>query len=263
MCPFCRRGEAFLCTDRQVYGINISSAEPPHLSGNYATHILLRNGTAIYPLKLEDNPLAVVPATCSGTTAAHAHEIAGIIQGDNVVIFGAGPVAIFQAAFAKREGANVIVITNNPGPKADMIAKFGADEVLIRARTTPEERNEYVMSQTKEIGVDIVIDTTPDPSIFRESVAILRRGGSYVNPGAAVPAETIPLEMYGDVVSKSLTIKGVWASDASHLEASLELALSSGFPFGELITHRFRLEDHENAWEALKNKEGVKIAFVP
>ncbi len=263
-CDFCNRGEEFLCPARKVYGINISSLEPPHLSGNYAESILLRKGTAIYPLQPGDDPATIVAATCSGTTAAHAHEKAGIIRGDNVVIFGAGPVAIFQSAFAKREGAaNVIVITNNPGPKADMIAKFGADDILLRKESTQEQRDAYVMDLTNGCGADVVMDTTPDPTVFLEAIPLVRRGGKYINSGAAIPGETIPLDIYKNITFKCVTIKGIWAGDASHLEMALELVRSSGFPFDQLVTHRFPLERHGEAWDVFRNKQGVKIIFEP
>ncbi|MFH1675777.1 MAG: zinc-binding dehydrogenase [bacterium] len=263
-CYFCTRGHEYLCPSRKVYGINISSAEPPHLSGNYADYILLRKGTKIYPVDRNEDPAVIVPATCSGTTAAHAHEAAGIIPGDNVVIFGAGPVAIFQAAFAKKEGAaNLIVITNRPGPKADLVAKFGVDEVLLRMKTTDEERRSHILEATGGIGADVIIDTTPDPSVFREALQLLRRGGTYVNSGAAVPLDAIPIEIYRDITNKNITIRGVWASDASHLKMALELTRYSGFPFHELVTHRFKLEEHEKALDVFRKKEGIKIVFTP
>ncbi len=263
-CDFCNRGETFLCPSRKVYGINISSADPPYLSGNYADHILLKNGTSIFPLEPGDDPGTLVAATCSGTTAAHAHEKAGIVRGDNVVIFGAGPVGIFQAAFAKREGAEeVIVITNSPGPKADMITKFGADDVLIRKDSTPEQRHAYIMDMTDNTGVDVIIDTTPDPSAFLEAMPLIRRGGKYLNSGAAVPGESVPLDIYHNVTFKCSTIKGIWASDTSHLEMSLELVRHGGYPFEQLVTHRFTLEEHEKAWGVYRDKKGVKIIFEP
>ncbi len=263
-CYFCRRGQEFLCPSRKVYGINISCAEPPYLSGNYADHILLREGTRIYPVGKDEDPAVIVPATCSGATAAHAHEAAGIIPGDNVVIFGAGPVAVFQAAFAKKEGAAVvIVITNRPGRKAELIAKFGVDEVLLRMETIDEYRKAKVLEATDGIGADVVIDTTPDPSVFPEALQLLRRGGTYVNSGAAVPLDEIPIEIYRDITNKNITIRGIWASDDSHLDMALELLRYSGFPFKELVTHTFSLEDHEKAWDVFRKKEGIKIVFTP
>jgi len=173
-------------------------------------------------------------------------------------------VAIFQAAFAKREGADdIVIITNSLNPKAKMTPHFGATEILTKADTTAEERAGIVMDITRGIGADVVIDTTPDPSVFREALNILRRGGTYVNSGAAVPAEPVALEMYSDVTYKNITIRGTWASDASHLEMALELVRSGGFPFERLVTHRFQLEEHERAFETYKNKEGIKIIFEP
>ncbi len=263
-CCFCLRNQRFLCTERKVYGINISSKEPPHLSGNYATHILLRRGTIIYPLEPTIDPAAIAAATCSGATAAHAHEYTGITGDDAVLIYGSGPVAAFQVAFGLDAGAKWIsVITRSPGPKADIIRLFGPEEILYRSEYSPDRLIDHFMDRTDGIGVDVVVDTTPDPKVFREAVKILRRGGVYVNPGMAIPSDPTEIELYSDVVRKNLSIRGVWASDSSHLEKSLELVQSGKFPFDKLVTHRFPLEEHEKAWRVLNDREGMKVVFEP
>lgn len=267
-CYFCKRGERYLCTTRKVYGINISSADPPHLSGNYTTHILLRKATSIYKYNTSIDPSVLVAATCSGTTACHANDRASLKGGETVLIYGSGPVAAFQTAFAIESGAKwVVVVTREPGIKAEIISEFGADEVLFRSTMSPQEIVSYLLFQTCEIGVDVVFDTTADPNVFCEAVKILRRGGTYVNPGLAVPSEQIPLEMYSDVVNKNLTIHGVWAGDASHLQKSIalvEFGLKTGrYPFDRLVTHRFKLEDHSEAFRILSEKQGVKVVFEP
>ena len=263
-CYFCDRNQQYLCYQRKVYGINISSADPPHLSGNYATHILLREDTSIYKRDDSIDPAILVPATCSGTTAAHAHEYTGIEGGETVVIFGCGPVALYGIAFALVSGAEwVKVITRSPGPKTDIAEAFGADEILYRSTMAPEDIIMRIGKSTDGFGADVVIDTTPDPSIFREAVSILRRGGVYVNPGLAIPAGDVPLDLYSDVVTKNLSIHGAWASDASHLDKAIRITQSGKFPFDKLVTHRFSLEDHEEAFRVLNDKEGVKVVFEP
>jgi len=263
-CYWCLRNQRYLCVERKVYGINISSAEPPHLSGNYATHILLRKGTLIYPLETSVDPAVLVAATCSGATAAHAHEYARIAGGETVVVYGSGPVAAFQIAFALDSGAErVIVVTRSPGPKADIARAFGAGEVLFRAQLDSDKIIRNLLDRTNGIGVDVVIDTTPDPDIFREAVGILRRGGAYVNPGLSIPSRPAQIELFSDVVNRNLAIHGVWASDASHLQSAIGLVLSGKFPFDRLVTHRFPLEKHEEAWDVLRNRSGMKIVFEP
>ncbi len=263
-CYFCLRNERYLCVERKIYGINMSSADPPHLFGNYATHILLNKGTSIYKRDTSIDPAILVSATCSGTTAVHAHEYAEIKGGETVLVYGSGPVAAFQIALALDSGAKwVVVITRAPGRKADIALEFGADEVIFKSDMDSCKLMNYILYQTDKIGVDVVIDTTPDPNIFNEAVQVLRRGGTYVNPGLAVPADPIPVELYSAVVNKDLTIRGVWAGDASHLGKSIELVQSGNYPFDKLVTHRFKLEEHEEAWRVLTSKEGVKLVFEP
>jgi threonine dehydrogenase-like Zn-dependent dehydrogenase len=263
-CYFCLRNERYLCVDRQIYGINITSEHPPHLFGNYATHILLKKGSSIFKRDTSIDPSVLVPATCSGTTAAHTHNRAEMKEGDTVVIYGSGPIAAFQVAFALDAGAKwVLIITRAPGIKSEIAAAFGADEVLFRSDMDTCKIVNYLQYQTGNVGADVVIDTTPDPTVFGEAMQILRRGGTYVNPGLAIPADPVPLDLFTDVVNKNATIRGVWASDASHLDQAVKLVQSGRYPFDKLVTHRFKLEEHEDAWRVLNEKQGVKLVFEP
>lgn len=263
-CYHCQRDESNLCTERKVYGINISSSEPPHLSGCYATHILLKSGTSIYPRNPEIDPAVLVAATCSGATAAHAHEYTGIRGRETVLIYGSGPLAAFQIAFALDAGAKwVVVITRNSGLKADIAHEFGADEVLFRSQMDAQKIRSYLMFQTGKIGVDVVIDTTPDPKVFPEALSVLRNGGKYINPGLAIPADPVPLDLYQDIVRKNIAIHGVWTSKPPHLEHAIKIVEAGIYPFDKLVTHRFGLEDHIEACKVLENREGMKIVFEP
>ncbi len=263
-CFFCLKGERHLCVERKVYGINISSTDAPHLSGSYATHILLRKGTIIYPIDPALDPGVLVSATCSGATAAHAHERSGISKGCTVVIYGTGPLAAYQIAFAVDAGAKwVVAITRSPGPKADIAKEFGADDVLYRSEMDSCRIINYMLYQTGRVGADVVIDTTPDPSTFAEAVQILRRGGTYLNPGLGIPAGAVPIDLHFDVVIRNLSIQGVWTSGTRHLSRALEIVRTGRFPFDRLVTHRLPLEKHGEAWDLLTSRMAMKIVFEP
>ena len=263
-CYFCVRNQRYLCVERKIYGINISCAEPPHLSGNFATHILLRKGTSIFKRDEKFDPAVLVAATCSGATAAHAFEQSGLKEGDTLAIYGCGTIAIFLIAFAQKvEKEMVVVITRSPGVKSKVASEFDPRGILFKEYFSSEHIAESILERTAGIGVDAVIDTTPDPNTFREAMGILRRGGTYVNLGLGIPAEKIPLDVYSDIVNKNATIMGTWASDTHHLKMAIDLIEWGQYPFEKIITHRFSLDEHENAWQALNDKSAMKIVFEP
>jgi threonine dehydrogenase-like Zn-dependent dehydrogenase len=263
-CYFCSRNQEYLCPDRLVYGISISSENPPHLLGNYSTHVLLRKGTRIFRRDSSTDPSILVPATCSGTTASHTWEYAGAKGGETVLIYGCGPIAIFLVAFALRDNAHhVIIVTRSPDPRSEIAKAFGASEILFRSELESDQIVKHVLDRTSGMGIDIVLDTTAEPSIFTEALKLMRRGGVYVNPGLAIPSHKLELDMYWDVVRNNITIRGVWASDASHLEKAISIVQSGKFPFEKLVTHRFKLEEWQKAFDIISRKQGLKVVFEP
>ena len=98
-CYFCKvKLEPSLCPHRLVHGIHTSCAEPPYLTGNYSEYLLLDQRTDFFKIEKDLDLAILVPASCSGATTAHAFDLAGIEQGDSVLIQGVGPLGIFAVA---------------------------------------------------------------------------------------------------------------------------------------------------------------------
>ena len=142
-CYFCTiKKEPYLCPERRVYGISLTSSRPPHLLGCYSEYIHLLSGTKLIKIEKEIDPAVLVAAACSGATAAHALELSCLKEGDTVVIQGPGPLGIFAVAMAREYGAaDIIVIGSSAGRKRLKICQeFGATAILVRDETGPEER---------------------------------------------------------------------------------------------------------------------------
>jgi len=106
-CYFCRvKREPSVCPYRWVYGIHTSCAEPPYLTGNYSEYLLLDRNVDLFKIESDVDLLTLVPASCSGATAAHAFDLSKMESGDSVLVQGVGPLGIFAIAFAKSFGAS-------------------------------------------------------------------------------------------------------------------------------------------------------------
>jgi threonine dehydrogenase-like Zn-dependent dehydrogenase len=253
-----------LCRSRWVYGIHRGCSAPPHLNGCYADHILLVRDTKIISLADWHNldPATLVSAGCSGATAANAIELAGIEIGDSVLIQGAGPLGLYLVGYARARGAEHVMVIEGVAPRMELAKRLGADLVLDLISTSAEERKEAVMSATHGFGVDVGFEAVGRPEPILEGIDLVRRGGAYVAVGTAVPMGTIPIDVYHQVVLKQLRLQGAWTNDTRHIVQALSLVRRDPFVFADMVTHRFPLEQANEALQSMAERRAIKAAIV-
>ena len=263
-CYFCKvKMEPSLCPHRWVYGIHTSCAEAPYLTGNYAEFLPLVREVDFFKIDPHVDPQALVPASCSGATAGHAFDLSRMESGDSVLVEGVGPLGIFAVAFAKSFGASEIIAIGGTDDRLKVCQSFGATLTLNRHRLSQNERKEAVMETTHGRGVDVAFEMAGEPDAVKESISLVRTGGACVSAGFGEPHGTIELDCFRDIGRKNLRLQGVWVSDVRHTHMALQLILSRLQDFSKLITHRFPLDNANDAILAMKTKEAVKAVLIP
>ncbi len=263
-CHFCQvLREPYLCADRLVYGINVSRDTPPFLNGCYSEYLVLRDGTDIFLLPPDADPVAMVSASCSGATVAHAFDLLrSPLQGSTVVVQGPGPLGVYSIAFARAMGADRVAVIGGSADRLEMCGRFGADLLLDRHRMNEEERRAKILEITGGRGADVVVEAVGMKGVAKEGLSLLRKGGIYLSTGYAQPVGTDNIDFYADVVNKNVTVHGVWVSDTRHTWMAINLVLRNPDLFSQLITHRFPLDRANDALAAMHDKTAVKAALV-
>lgn len=267
-CYFCAvRHEPNLCPNRWVYGINRSSADPPHLVGCYADHIILFPNTNILHLDEFPGPsyALLASASCSGATAANAIEAAAIQPGDTVLVQGSGPLGLFLTAFARRVGAGRVIVIGGSPESLILAVKLGADFTISHRTTNAYDRVQTVrqmIGDRSPHGVDVVLESAGNPESINEGIVLLRTGGSYITAGFAIPGTTVSMDCYYEIVRKNLRLQGVWVSHTKHLRDAISLICSNPAPFEVMVTHRFGLEQATEALETMQTRKAVKSTIV-
>jgi len=260
-----------LCPNRKVYGISLPCDQRPYLLGTYSEATVLLAGVEVLkvggPRSGEHgrglDPAELVAATCSGATAAHAIEVANIQPGDTVVVMGPGPLGIFCTAMAREAGAGNIVAFGTKAWKLEKTREFGATHLVNVNDSSPDERAKLIEELTCGRGAEVVIDTVGRAETVAEGLDLAARGGSYVNPGIAVPVGEVAVRFYEQVTLKDLRIQGVWVNDGAHLLRAVRLVESRRYPFADIVTHRFGLADAGEALRASERREVLKAVLMP
>ena len=83
-------------------------------------------------------------------TGYHATELAGVLPGESVVIYGAGPVGLMAAYSAIIKGASKVMVVDTHKDRLELAEKLGA----IAIDDTDKSGVEQVLEQTKGKGAD-------------------------------------------------------------------------------------------------------------
>ena len=263
-CYYCAvLNQPWLCPTRKVYGINRPLSELPGLNGCYAEHLVLVASTDIFKIEGEIDPAILVSASCSGATVAHAFDEHRLSYGSDVLIQGPGPLGVYAVAFARHLGASQIMVTGGSENRLQLCTAFGATVVLNRRTTSIEERREFIFSRTGGRGVDVVVEAAGEPSAVNEGLVLVRPGGAYLSIGFSQPPGNCTVDFFREIVKKNVKIQGVWVSGTRHTFQALSLIEKEQKLFGRMITHRFRLDEANEALAVMERREALKAVLIP
>lgn len=120
-------------------------------------------------------------------------------------------------------------------------------------------------------SADAVIDrvkagvglATDRPHVWREMIKCVKPGGNVSVPGVYFGyADKIPV---GSIVNKGLTIRSGQTHVQAYMDELMDLIANDKFDPSFIITHRLKLEDGPDAYDAFKNKKDgcIKVVMFP
>jgi threonine dehydrogenase-like Zn-dependent dehydrogenase len=253
------------CTSRRAYGIGYRCDQAPHFLGGYAEFHYLRPRTTIFKLPDDLPTESIIGAGCALNTAIHGVERTGISWRDVVVVQGAGPVGISALAAARSAGAAKVIVLGAPRPRLELAKRFGADHVIdIDETRTPADRIDAVRGLTGGHGADAVLECAGVPAAVVEGMEMCRDGGRYLVLGHYCDAGPVSWNPHV-VTRKQLTVIGSWSSEPRHLKAAMGFLRDNRerFPFAQMVSHRFRLEEANEALATTAAWKSAKSVLVP
>ncbi|MFD3583255.1 zinc-binding dehydrogenase [Streptomyces sp. NPDC058683] len=268
MCGRCRAcvldREPSLCENRRRY-MSESARTYPFLNGGFSEYgyVYPTAGRVRVP---DDVPDALAAASaCALRTVIHGFERLGRIAAtDTVVVQGAGPVGLFAVAKAVAEGAGRVIVIGGPAARLEVAAQWGADVCIDVAEVTSgRERSALVKDLTDGRGAPVVLEMSGIPAAFAEGIDMLRPGGRYLVVGQA-HQRTVDFNP-SVIMHKQATLIGSRSAGVDHYWKALEFlrANADRFAWDALLSHRYRLDEINEAFEAMRTWSEIKpvIAF--
>jgi threonine dehydrogenase-like Zn-dependent dehydrogenase len=147
--------------------------------------------------------------------------------------------------------------------KAQFVERLQARYVDSREKTAKE----LVETCSLEGDINIVIEASGAAATALELIKYLARSSIYVMtgiPGEGMLAQVDAAQIVRKIVRENQVIVGSVNSNRTHFEMALRdmARINSGFDgvLGDMITHRYRLEDYEKAF-APKDAKHIKTVI--
>ena len=206
VCEYCITGWETLCMQQQNTGYSVN--------GGFAEYVL---APAAYVGHIPDNLdfADAAPILCAGVTTYKGLKQTDTKPGDWVVIVGAGGLGHVAVQYAKAMGLHVAAVDISD-EKLELAKNLGAELVVNSA-----EKDPVAIIQNQIGGAHGVLVTAVSPKIFRQSIDMLRRGGTCTLVG--LPPGDFPTPIF-DVVLKGITVRGSIVGTRKDLQESLQFA---------------------------------------
>lgn len=249
-CFFCRHGYVNNCTDANggwALGCRIDGGQAEYVRVPYADQGLNR----IPDVVSDEQALFVGDVLATGFWAARISEIT---EKDTVLIIGAGPTGICTLLCVMLKHPRRIIVCEKSPERIRLVREHYPDVQVVK----PEDCREIVLRSSDHGGADVVLEVAGTDDTFRLAWECARPNAIVTVVALYDRPQVLPLpDMYG----KNLTFKtgGVDGCDCAEVLRLIEEGKIDTTP---LITHRFPLNEIEEAYRIFENKlDGVmKVA---
>ena len=240
LCRNCLKGAYHLCDDRTELGVI-------KYDGSFAEY-----------LKTSAKNVYKVPIGVSAEEAALVEPLATVLNavrrtviepGDNVVIFGDGPIGLLNAQMANHCGASRVVVVARKSSHKHLVESWGMELVDTSLQDLDEALTLAFYGQL----ADVVFEDTGNASVFDRAVKSIKPGGKLCAL-SITGLEKIPVDL-DYIVTRDISIIGVLASPNS-FEPALKMIASGKIDVKNCISHQFPFERTVEAFEFVRTSSG-------
>jgi threonine dehydrogenase-like Zn-dependent dehydrogenase len=212
------------------------------------------------PDHLSDEQVLMCPDIMS--TGFGGAQSGGIGIGDTVAVFAQGPIGLCATAGARLMGASTIIGVERVPERIAMSRRMGADHVVDFSAVDPVEE---IMRLTEGRGVDVAIEALGTQSTFASCLQVLRPGGVLSSLGVYSTDLTLPLGAIAAGLGDHTIRTTLCPGGKERMRRLMEVVGSGRVDLSGLVTHRFKLDQIESAYELFSHqRDGVlKVAVTP
>jgi threonine dehydrogenase-like Zn-dependent dehydrogenase len=243
-CAWCRKGATQFCHDGAEFGIT--------QDGGWSEWLVAPERNLYHlPDSISDEAAAIMDVEVPG-----AFRKPGIMPGETVVVFGAGPAGLIALQCARILGAGRVILCGTRSERLKLGAKLGASEVID---VNQDDAVPAVRDLTGGRGVDLAFDAAGSESSILAALEVVRPQGRVVFYG--VPERPVSGFPVKQAVLKDVVIYGA-LPNRTGWEQVIDWVAAGQLELQNLITHRFPLEHANQALSTMRDRRDGAIKAV-
>jgi len=177
-------------------------------------------------------------------------------QGLDIGILGFGPIGMSVMLALKAEGAGRIMVSEKIDARLAIAGKEGAVSLINPLRESVRER----IAREAPLGLDIVFECCGQQDAMDDAVKILKPGGRLIVVG--IPEFENWSVNVEDTRRKEISVQFI-RRQVDCVETAIELMRTGRADTGNMVTHRFRLEQAKEAFDMVAAyRDGVMKAMI-
>ncbi len=243
-CYFCRNGQINHCLNHQATGVTQNGAFAEFVA------VPARNVYAIGKNLSFEEAAMVEPLSC----VVYGLRRLQLQIGDQVLIFGAGPIGLLLMQCCKYGGASSVTIVDLDPQRLDTGRSLGATHAISVAE------QKALLKEIASHGYDAVIDATGIPSVVAGCVEYVKSGGKLLLFGVCPADAKVSISPF-EIYRRDLEIIGTFALRYS-FDPALELIQNKVVQVKPLLYPLLPLDQIPAMFEdRARAKDAMKIMF--
>ena len=241
-CRNCLAGRRHLCANTSGIGVNRAGAFAEYIS-------LPMTNVWRHSAKIPREVAAIFDPFGNAVHTALSFPVLG----EDVLITGAGPIGIMAAAVVKHAGARHVVITDINPARLELARKIG-----VTLAVNPKEMSlkEVQKKLGMHEGFDVGLEMSGNSTAFNDMLDNMSHGAHIAMLG--IPPEPTMMD-WNKVIFNMLTIKGIYGREMFETWYKMAVMVESGLDISPVITHRFRYDQFEEGFAAMKTGNAGKV----
>lgn len=245
-CYFCRNLQPNHCLNWEAVGVTRSGAMAEYVAVPARACYRVPDG-------LTDAQVAFIePLAC----VVHALNRLRIWPGDEVLIFGAGPMGLLLVQALRNSGASQVVAVDKQPDRLALAGQMGATSTVAAGPNQAE-----ALRDTAPHGFALVVDATGVPAVIEQAFRYLKPRGQYLQFGVTPMDAEIRLRPY-DIFRYDWSIIGSFALSSTFQPAIAWLA-NGVIDIGPLVSDTLPLTDFPAALQRFAAGKTLKVHLRP
>ncbi|HZE37963.1 MAG TPA: zinc-dependent dehydrogenase [Stackebrandtia sp.] len=255
-CDECRRGRMTVCPNQTSMGY--------HYDGGFASHVVVpAQVLAVDGLHAIPDGIGFAEASVAEPLACvlNGQELAGVGEGDDVLVIGAGPIGCLHVRLARSRGAARVFLAELSARRLEMAANLVKPDAAICSGDA--DLVDEISKLTNGRGTDVTIVAAASGAAQEQALRLAARGGR-ISMFGGLPKDDPTITCDSNLVHyRELTIVGANGSSPAHNAEALRLIASGAVEVADLITHRLPLERALDAFGIVARGEAIKVTIEP